>query len=218
MADLVLVTVKTENGLPVNYDQLLSSKKMLDLVANGSDCQINYAGVFASSRMLVDQTYSALQSLVTPYATKTYELAITGKNGNNKALNVMINTDTIYRAYEDLKNKTLVTGITAANTGDLFTMPSGTVPVNGARIIFTSGTVNGFSLNTTYYIIASSGQDFQISLTRGGSAIVIGADLTALAATVYQKSILQCIPSFGQDIVVFATDKNLVEIQTIFNA
>ncbi len=218
MADLVLVTVKTERGIPVNYDQLLSSQKMLDLVANGSDCMINYGGVFAPSNILVDQTYAALQSLVTPYSTKTYEVATTGKNGNNNALDVMINSDSFYRAYEDLKNKSLVTAITAANTGDLFTMPSGTVPVDGARIVFTSGTVNGFSLNTNYYIVASSGQDFQISLTRGGAAIVIGADLTDLAATVYQKSEIQCIPAFGMSIVKWSTDLNLVEIRTIFNA
>ena len=219
MADLVLVTVKTENGMPVNnYGQLLSSKRMLDLAANGSDCNIAYAGVFAASKILVEETYASLQSLVTPYATKTYEIATTGKNGNGKALTVMMNTDTIYRAYEDLKNKTSVTGISATNAGDLFTMPSGTVPKTGARIIFTSGTVNGISLNTTYYIIAASGQNFQVSLTRGGAAVVISADLTGLAATVWQKSIIQTIPTFGQDIVLWSTNLNMVEIQTIFNA
>jgi hypothetical protein len=220
MAQLKLVTVKSENGLtPVSANgQLLNVKKMLDLAANGADTMIEYEGGFGSSRILVDETYASLATDVASYLTKNAELATTGKNGNGKALTMRINSDTINRAFEDIKNKSVVSGITGANAGDLFTLPSGSV-VAGARIRFTEGTVSNFALNTNYYVFNPSGATFQISLTpSGGSAIVLAADVTGLKAEIYQKSVLQVTPALGMSEVNYSTDSNLVQIAAAFNA
>ena len=51
---------------------------------------------------------------------------------------------------------------------------------NGDTIYFSSiTTTTGFSINTTYYIVGVSGNDFQISDTSGGNALALSTDGSA---------------------------------------
>lgn len=63
---------------------------------------------------------------------------------------------------------------------ETFTLASSGL-ANGDVIVFDSvGTVTGISINTQYYIIGVSGNDFQISLTYGGSAVAMAGATTTL--------------------------------------
>ena len=62
---------------------------------------------------------------------------------------------------------------------------------NGDIIQFNSvGTVTGISINTEYYVINVSGDDFQVSLTYGGSAVALGGATTTLPTFRQVKDII----------------------------
>ena len=71
--------------------------------------------------------------------------------------------------------------ITAANLStETFTLASSGL-ANGNIIVFDSvGTVTGISINTQYFVIGVSGNDFQVSLTYGGSAVALAGATTTL--------------------------------------
>jgi hypothetical protein len=217
MAQARIAFVKDYAGIKSNASQLLNVKRMLDLVASGNDTFIDYETQYASNRILCDDTYASFATDVASYATKIPEIAVTGKNGNNRAETKRINSDTLYRAYEDLKNKQVITGINGANTGDLFTLPAGSV-VAGTRVRFTAGPTSNFALNTDYFVINPSGANFQIAATRGGSAIVLNADCAGLTMELFQKSIIEVYPDMQQSLVRYSTDLNMVQIAAAFNA
>lgn len=74
---------------------------------------------------------------------------------------------------------TVQTPTSATLASDLFTLASSGL-ANGDIIVFDSvGTITGISINTQYYIVGVSGNDFQISLTYGGTAV----DLTGATTT-----------------------------------
>lgn len=74
---------------------------------------------------------------------------------------------------------TVQTPTSATLASDLFTLASSGL-ANGDIIVFDSvGTITGISINTQYFIVGVSGNDFQISLTYGGSAV----DLTGATTT-----------------------------------
>ena len=72
---------------------------------------------------------------------------------------------------------TQVTAVTLTNAGDLFTK-AGHGVTNDMRIVLNTiagGTAN-LNAYTVYYVVNMSGNDFQVSLTSGGAAVVITAD------------------------------------------
>ncbi len=70
------------------------------------------------------------------------------------------------------------TSAAGANSGDVFTAVAHGL-LNGATIILRGGTVPaGATANTLYYIVNKSNDTFQISLTSGGSAVVLTGDGT----------------------------------------
>jgi hypothetical protein len=75
---------------------------------------------------------------------------------------------------------TLQTPTSATLASDLFTLASSGL-ANGDIIVFDSvGTITGISINTQYYIVGVSGNDFQVSLTYGGSAVDLGGATTTM--------------------------------------
>lgn len=81
---------------------------------------------------------------------------------------------------------------TALASNDTLTIP-GYTPSNGqtVRLLYAiGGTVpTGLAIETTYYIISSSGNTCQLSLTAGGAAINITADGSGLIASYTPKTI-----------------------------
>jgi hypothetical protein len=79
------------------------------------------------------------------------------------------------------------------HTGDLITCPGHTF-VNGdtVRLLDVPGSSlpAPLAVGTTYFIIAVSGITFQLSLTSGGSAIVLTGDGTGLIAKIAAKPVL----------------------------
>lgn len=74
---------------------------------------------------------------------------------------------------------TIQTPTSATLASDLFTLASSGL-ANGDIIVFDSvGTITGISINTQYYIVGVSGNDFKVSLTYGGTAV----DLTGATTT-----------------------------------
>lgn len=75
---------------------------------------------------------------------------------------------------------TVQTPTSATLASDLFTLASSGL-ANGDIIVFNSvGSITGISINTQYYIVGVSGNDFQISLTYGGTAVDIGGATTTM--------------------------------------
>lgn len=86
----------------------------------------------------------------------------------------------------NLTVQTIVTGATGQNTGDTITKASHGL-VNGDRVRFTTLTGGaGLGTTTTYYVVNKTDNTFQVSLTDGGTAVVITSDYSAVA---YIKSI-----------------------------
>lgn len=69
---------------------------------------------------------------------------------------------------------------TAANTGDLFTSDAHGLTNGDNVVLFDSGPGDaiptGVTEGTVYFVISVSGDTFQLSLTLGGSAIVLSSD------------------------------------------
>lgn len=72
-----------------------------------------------------------------------------------------------------------LTGVTGVNSTDVFTKTAHGL-VAGAPVSL-SGLTGGSGLSTTatYYVIAPTANTFQLSLTRGGTAVDLGSDVTA---------------------------------------
>lgn len=74
---------------------------------------------------------------------------------------------------------TVQTPTSATLASDLFTLASSGL-ANGDIIVFDSlGSITGIAINTPYYVVGVSGNDFQISTTYGGTAV----DLTGATTT-----------------------------------
>jgi len=69
---------------------------------------------------------------------------------------------------------TQVTSVTLTDAGDLFTKV-GHGLTDGMRIVLnTIATTTGVNAYTVYYVVGVSGNNFQVSLTSGGSAVTLG--------------------------------------------
>ena len=65
---------------------------------------------------------------------------------------------------------------TMQNAGDTIT-PTGAVPADGTKIVFDSiVTTTGINIYTVYYVVTAAALTFQVALTSGGAAIVLGTD------------------------------------------
>jgi hypothetical protein len=103
-------------------------------------------------------SYGFIGSSSAPLVTGTDYVVTTGGSGSGAKVNVTMNSAVTYT-------------ITAAD--NKFTL-NGHGFSNGDTVYFSSiTTTTGFSINTTYYIVGVSGDDFQISATSGGAALVL---------------------------------------------
>lgn len=113
-------------------------------------------------------SYGFIGSSASPLVTGT-GYAITGGSGSGAKVNVTMNSAVTYT-------------ITAAD--NKFTL-NGHGFSNGDTVYFSSiTTTTGFSINTTYYIVGVSGDDFQISSTSGGNALALTTDGSAQKTSV----------------------------------
>jgi len=100
---------------------------------------------------------------------------------------------------------TAITAITLTDATDLFTKANHGL-VNGDKIIVNSVvTTTGLTSYTVYYIIAVAGADFQVSLTSGGGAVVLGggngtASISKLTQTNLTKTVI-CAATANVDAV-----------------
>jgi hypothetical protein len=75
----------------------------------------------------------------------------------------------------------VLTAVSATDVGDLFTKTAHGL-VNGQAVVLAAPPA-GFTANTTYYVIAATANDFQLSLTVGGSAVAVTADGSGITVT-----------------------------------
>ena len=104
-----------------------------------------------------------------PLVTGTDYGVTTGGSGSGAKVNVTMNSAVTY---------------TITASANKFTL-NGHGFSNGDTVYFSSiTTTTGFSINTTYYIVGVSGNDFQISDTSGGNALALSTDGSAQKTSV----------------------------------
>jgi len=115
-----------------------------------------------------DQTLTAGQTVIV--STDTVDLAVARDIGEGR---------TVYAVASITEEPAVLTGFTATNTGDVIAKNAHGL-ANGTAIRFAtlSGSC-GLDTTTTYFVVTSQTNDFQVSLTIGGTAVVITADATA---------------------------------------
>src|SRR3990172_3925347 len=75
------------------------------------------------------------------------------------------------KIYDDILNPSPVNVTSMSAGADTFTLASHGL-ANGDKVRFNSvGAAGGIAVNTTYYVVGVSGNDFQVSATYGGSAV-----------------------------------------------
>lgn len=89
------------------------------------------------------------------------------------------------------------TATAASLAGDTLTLASSGL-ANGDIITFTSvGTITGISVNIPYYIVGVSGNDFQVSLTYGGTAANLAGATTTLPSWRKQQDFQSAVKKVG---------------------
>lgn len=105
---------------------------------------------------------------------------------------------TLY-AVANITDTPVVIGFNLANTGDLITKTAHGL-ANGSIIRFVSFSAScGLLTTTTYYVVNRNADDFQVSLTAGGSAEPITADATATLIAYPGSMYVQAIIGTGVD-------------------
>jgi hypothetical protein len=109
-------------------------------------------------------------------------------------------SDTLYLTgaeWNPLVAAPTITPSSVTVASDLFTL-AGSGLINGDIIVFlTLGTVTGIAINTQYFIVGVSGNNFQVSLTFGGSAIDLAGANTTVATIRKQLSYNAAAPKTG---------------------
>lgn len=75
----------------------------------------------------------------------------------------------------------LTQSVTLTTGTNLVTVSGSTVPAPGDTVDFSAVTAGGVATDTTYYVINSTASSYQISLTKGGSPVVISSSGTGTA-------------------------------------
>jgi hypothetical protein len=117
--------------------------------------------------------------------------AVTGGSGSGAKVNVTMNSAVTY---------------TITASANKFTL-NGHGFSNGDTIYFSSiTTTTGFSINTTYYIVGVSGNDFQISDTSGGNVLALSTDGSAQKTAVKSITVHTGGTGYAKNDVITITD------------
>jgi len=136
-------------------------------------------------------SYGFIGSSSAPLVTGTDYVVTTGGSGSGAKVNVTMNSAVTYT-------------ITAAD--NKFTL-NGHGFSNGDTVYFSSiTTTTGFSINTTYYIVGVSGDDFQISDTSGGTALALTTDGSAQKTSVKSITVHTGGTGYAKNDVITITD------------
>lgn len=146
-----------------------------------------------SGNFLNRGTYNAPLNMIMAVAAQAGTITVVA-GGSNFTIVIPATTDPSY------------TGATATAATDRITKAAHGL-VDGDRVYITAVTGGaGISLNRNYYVVGSTTNDFQISLTAGGSAVNITSDGTGLVYSKVSRRILR----FKRD-KVFTVEENGVE-------
>jgi hypothetical protein len=89
------------------------------------------------------------------------------------------------------------TATTASLAGDTLTLASNGL-ANGDILLFSSvGTITGISVNIPYFVVGVSGNDFQVSLTYGGTAANLAGATTTLPTWRKQQDFQSAVQKVG---------------------
>lgn len=101
--------------------------------------------------------------------------------------NNVVYANALTTTYQDLTKSTVVgsalTSVTGSNSTDTFTKSTHGM-VNNAQVVLSAKTGgSGLSTTTTYYVVASATNTFQLALTPGGTAVDLGSDVSSVTVT-----------------------------------
>lgn len=112
-----------------------------------------------------------------------------------------------------------ITTCTGANAGDVITATAHGL-ANGDRVLIEgAGVAAGLTAGETYYVISSTTNTFQLSLTSGGAAIVLTADSTAMTFARKMVTLVDYVvdPELGSIRFLVAQTGN-VRVKAVFGA
>ena len=136
-------------------------------------------------------SYGFIGSSAAPLVTGTGYAVTPGGSGTGAKVNVTMNNSITY---------------TITASANKFTLASHGFS-NGDTVYFSSiTTTTGFSINTTYYIVGVSGDDFQISDTSGGTALVLTTDGSAQKTSVKSITVHTGGTGYAKNDVITITD------------